>query len=176
MKTDACRFQIVDTALGPAAVVGGKEGLKSVVLPGLAKKALRREVRRRFPGCREEPRGLARARGTLERYFTSGRLPRGGVKLDLSDVGAFRGAVYAELMKIPAGETVTYAELARRIGKPGAHRSVGTALSRNPLPVFVPCHRVLRSDGGLGGFTAEGGLALKEAMLRLEGALEPSPG
>jgi methylated-DNA-[protein]-cysteine S-methyltransferase len=88
-------------------------------------------------------------------------------------VGTFRRAVYEALREVEPGETVTYAELAGRIGRPGAHRSVGTALSRNPAPVFVPCHRVVRSDGGLGGFTAEGGLALKREMLTLEGAIEP---
>jgi methylated-DNA-[protein]-cysteine S-methyltransferase len=172
METETVRYQIADTALGPAAVVGGSGGVKAVVLPGLGRGALKKEVRRRFPGAREDARGLARARKALESYFDRGRVPGAGVGLDLADVGPFRKAVYDELVKIPPGEMVTYAELARRIGKPGAHRSVGTALSRNPVPVFVPCHRVVRTDGGMGGFTAEGGVELKREMLRLEGALE----
>jgi methylated-DNA-[protein]-cysteine S-methyltransferase len=168
-------YRIFDTARGPAAVAGGPAGLRTVLLPGADAERLRARLRRLFPGAAEDARGLAEAVRAVRGYFLTGRLSTGSPRLDLSGVGPFRSAVYAALRRIPRGRTVTYAELARRIGRPGAHRSVGTALSRNPLPLFVPCHRVVRRDGGLGGFTADGGLALKEAMLRLEGAL-PSRG
>ena len=69
---------------------------------------------------------------------------------------------------IPAGKTMTYGELARKIGCPGASRAVGTALSKNPFAPTVPCHRVLRSDGKMGGFSAKGGIKLKEKMLQYE--------
>ncbi len=172
MPTEDLRTLIVSTARGPAAVVGGPRGLRAVLLPGLGRRALERELRRRFPGARPGGRGLRDAARALERYFATGRAPRRRPRLDLEGVSPFRRAVYRELEKIPPGKTVTYGELARRIGRPGAHRSVGTALSRNPVPLFLPCHRVVRSDGGLGGFTAEGGVELKRAMLELEGAGE----
>jgi methylated-DNA-[protein]-cysteine S-methyltransferase len=170
MANDETRYHVFETVFGPAGVVGGGAGLRAVILPGLGMKALRGEIRRRWPDAREEGRGLKAAAGALARYFETGRLPKKRPRLDLGEVSDLRREVYEALAEIPAGETVTYAELARRIDRPGAHRSVGTALSRNPIPVFVPCHRVLRSDGGLGGFTAEGGIELKRRMLELEGA------
>ncbi len=171
MASDALRYQLVETKMGNAAVVGGPDGLRGVILPGLSRRELRKETLRRFPGAEEEGRGLKRAVRALATYFETGRLRAGGIRLDLTGVGEFGRMVYEKLLEIPPGETVTYAELARRIGRPGANRAVGSAVSRNPLPVFIPCHRVLRSDGGLGGFTAEGGIPLKQAMLELEGAL-----
>ncbi len=170
MSSDRIRYRIFDTARGPAAVAGGPAGLRAVMLPGAGAERLRSHLLRMFPGAVEDERGLAAAVRAVRGYFVTGRLPATAPRLDLAGIGPFRAAVYAALRRIPRGRTVTYADLARRIGRPGAHRSVGTALSRNPLPLFIPCHRVLRTDGGLGGFTADGGLALKEAMLRLEGA------
>lgn len=81
----------------------------------------------------------------------------------------FQQAVWKELIKVPAGEMISYAELARRIKKPKAMRAVGNAMGANPIPIVVPCHRVIASGGGLGGFG--GGLALKEKLLRAEGAI-----
>ena len=170
MTNSEWRYRILETKEGPAALVGGPAGIAAVILPGLGKAALRRKIARRFPDAIEGEKGLKAAGAALARYFETGKDPKGAFRLDLDGVGEFRRSVYDALREIPPGETVTYAELARRIGRPGAHRSVGTALSRNPLPVFVPCHRVVRSDGGLGGFTAEGGIDLKARMLALEGA------
>lgn len=82
---------------------------------------------------------------------------------------AFQTSVWAALAEIPYGSTTTYAELAERVGRPGATRAVGSAVGRNPHLIVVPCHRVLRSDGTLGGYAA--GLATKERLLRLEGVL-----
>jgi methylated-DNA-[protein]-cysteine S-methyltransferase len=99
------------------------------------------------------------------------------VALDL-DSTAFERAVWDETRRIPAGETRTYGQIARTIGKPGAARAVGAALGRNPVPVIVPCHRVVASDGSLCGFSAPGGIELKKRMLRLErahGALVADP-
>lgn len=171
MDNDEMRIMIFDTVKGPAAVAGGSRGVCLLILPGLGRKALREELRRRLPDAMEGSRGLKTAAGVVARYFETGRLPKKPVRVDLSGVGEFREAVYEALRGIGPGETVTYSELAARIGRPGAHRSVGTALSRNPVPLLIPCHRVIRRDGGMGGFTAEGGVELKESMLALEGAL-----
>ena len=171
MLTEILTYKLIETAMGHGALIATRQGIRAVVLPGLPVGALRKEVARRFPGAEEGDRGLKAAARAFERYFVTGKTPSKLPKLDLSGVSPFRKAVYEELLQLGPGEVVTYAELARRVGRPGAHRSVGTALSRNPIPVFIPCHRVVRTDGGLGGFTAEGGIALKEAMLTLEGAL-----
>jgi methylated-DNA-[protein]-cysteine S-methyltransferase len=89
-----------------------------------------------------------------------------GLRFDMDGLGEFRARVYREVSRIPAGETLSYGEVARRVGHPGAARAVGTAMATNPFAPIVPCHRVVRSDGSLGGYG--GGLALKEKMLRHE--------
>jgi len=97
-----------------------------------------------------------------------------GLADDLSDVAidpggtAFQRAVWRAARAIPSGRTRTYAELAATVGRPGAARAVGQALGANPVPLLVPCHRVVAADGALGGFT--GGIALKERLLALEGS------
>ncbi len=81
----------------------------------------------------------------------------------------FQQQVWRELRKVPYGQTVSYGELARRVGRPGAVRAVGQAVGANPIPIIVPCHRVVGADGSLVGYG--GGLEIKSALLRLEGAL-----
>jgi methylated-DNA-[protein]-cysteine S-methyltransferase len=108
------------------------------------------------------PRGL---QNQLERYF-AGEPVRFRVPLDLSDGTPFQQKVWRVLQKIPRGQTRSYAWVAQQIGLPRAVRAVGGACGANPAPVLVPCHRVIASDGSLGGFS--GGLVLKRALLRLE--------
>lgn len=102
----------------------------------------------------------------LAEYF-AGTRREFTVPLDLSGVTEFRAAVLRELAKVPFGETTTYAQLARAVGNPKAVRAVGSACATNPLPLFIPCHRVLRSDGQLGGY--RGGVEAKRFLLRMEG-------
>jgi len=110
----------------------------------------------------------AEVRGLIRGYVE-------GQGVDLGRRIGFRGgtpfqqAVWRALLEIPRGETRSYAWVARRVGRPGAARAVGQAVGANPLPLLVPCHRVVASDGGLGGFG--GGLEMKRALLRREGAL-----
>ncbi|WP_407696306.1 methylated-DNA--[protein]-cysteine S-methyltransferase [Sphingomicrobium arenosum] len=90
--------------------------------------------------------------------------------LSLAPAGTpFQRAVWAQLQRIPLGETRSYADIAAALGQPGATRAVGTANGANPIAIFIPCHRVVRADGGLGGYAY--GLAVKEALLAAEGAL-----
>jgi methylated-DNA-[protein]-cysteine S-methyltransferase len=92
------------------------------------------------------------------------------VPLDEDGIDDFRRAVYAATRAVGPGETASYGEIARAIGRPDAARAVGAALGANPYPVVVPCHRVLAADGALTGFSAPGGLATKRRMLEIEGA------
>jgi methylated-DNA-[protein]-cysteine S-methyltransferase len=94
--------------------------------------------------------------------------------VDLAGRGTFDRTVLSACRQIGPGQTATYSELAVRIGKPGAGRAVGNALARNPIPLIIPCHRVLRADGGLGGFSAPGGTAAKQRMLQHEQFLRPA--
>lgn len=92
-------------------------------------------------------------------------------EVDLTRLGPFEQEVLALLRRIPAGTVRTYRDIAKALGQPGAARAVGMACARNPLPLLIPCHRVVRSDGGLGGYSLRGGVALKRRLLEAEGAL-----
>jgi len=100
--------------------------------------------------------------------YIAGRRREFGISLDFGSAAAFSRQVWSETESIPWGRTRSYGDLARRLGSPGAARAVGQALGRNPIPILVPCHRVLQSGGGLGGYS--GGLEWKQRLLRHEGA------
>lgn len=115
-----------------------------------------------------DPSGLlSRVREALGKYFQD-RRPLPDFPLDMSSGTPFQREVWKALCSIPFGETRSYAEIAREVGMPRASRAVGGACGRNPIAVLVPCHRVVASGGGLGGYS--GGLEYKEFLLRLESA------
>jgi methylated-DNA-[protein]-cysteine S-methyltransferase len=115
------------------------------------------------------PRGLVRVAYTDYAEYFAGRRDGFDLPIDWSLTRGFAGNVLRQTARIPFGATSTYAEVATRAGSPRAVRAAGNALGANPLPVVVPCHRVLRTGGALGGYT--GGVERKEFLLRLEGAL-----
>ena len=122
-------------------------------------------ARRVSPRVLEAPSRLDAARRQLDDYF-AGRRPDFDLPVDLSLVGSFAGRVLERTAAIPSGEVLTYGEVATEIGHARASRAVGNALGSNPIPIVVPCHRVVRSGGGLGGYT--GGVHRKEHLLGLE--------
>ena len=107
--------------------------------------------------------------GRIRRYLAGDTIDFAPVALDLTGVGAFHRKIYEAARRIGWGRTTTYGELARQAGAPDAARAVGQALGRNPVPIVVPCHRILASGGKVGGFSAFGGAATKERLLALEG-------
>jgi methylated-DNA-[protein]-cysteine S-methyltransferase len=142
---------------------------------GLVRIAFRRsdaaflaEMRARLgvDGLRSPERTAAVAR-QLEAYF-AGRRRAFDLPVDLHRLTPFQRRVLAAAAGVPAGHVVSYGEIARRVGRPRGSRAVGQALGRNPVPIVIPCHRVVAAGGGLGGYT--GGLAIKRTLLRLEGA------
>jgi len=116
------------------------------------------------PAWRHDPAAFARVGAALDAYFADGAIAF-DLPLDLHG-SDFQGAVWAALRTIPPGETVTYAELARRVGRRGAARAVGSAVARNPVSIIVPCHRVVGSDGSLTGYA--GGIDRKRWLLAHE--------
>ena len=121
------------------------------------------------PRLLEAPARLDPVRRELDEYF-AGRRTEFDLPLDWQLTGGFTRKVLRETARIPFGETRSYMEMAASAGSPRAHRAAGIALGANPIPIVVPCHRVLRSGGGLGGYG--GGLDVKRELLRLEGVLE----
>lgn len=108
---------------------------------------------------------------TVRAYLKDGRTDLASIPVALDAVSLFDREVLAELRKVRAGQTVTYGDLAKRLGKgPGASRAVGGAMARNPVPIVLPCHRVVQGDGSLGHYSGFGGAATKLKLLQLEGS------
>jgi methylated-DNA-[protein]-cysteine S-methyltransferase len=173
--TNKPAYAVFDTAIGRCALVWRGGLIIGAALPEADDARLRARVARRFAGAAEEAlRPFAAAAIALVVRLLSGEAPDlAGIELDLTDSSAFERAVYAAARAIPCGETRTYGELAGTIGQPGAAQAVGLALGRNPVPIIIPCHRILAASGKSGGFSALGGVATKFRMLQIEGAVRP---
>jgi len=152
-------YSYLDTPVGTLLIVGDEQSIHRIEFPDNGK------ARRPEPGWRESARGpVAEASRQLREYF-AGR--RNEFDLPLTPQGTeFQRTVWDRLQEIPYGETISYGELAKRIGNPKASRAVGAANGSNPIPIVIPCHRVIGSTGRLTGFG--GGLPTKEALLALE--------
>ncbi len=148
-------------------VVVGARGLKRVLLPVGPASRMARRLRCAHPGARRDRRRCRRAATAVHRFARTGRAGVTG-PIDLGEASPLARAVYAALARTSAGEVLTYAGLARRIGRPRAARAVGRALGRNPLPLLIPCHRVVCADGTPGGFSCDGGVSLKLRLLAFE--------
>jgi methylated-DNA-[protein]-cysteine S-methyltransferase len=164
---------LFDTALGRCGIAWTERGVGAVQLPELTDDATLARLHRRRPAARERAPSAEAVRAIegMSALLGGERVDLGDVVLDMEDVAPFHRRVFELARTIPAGATSTYGELAARLGDPGAARAVGEALGRNPLPIVVPCHRVLAANGRLGGFSAHGGAATKRRMLIIEGAL-----
>jgi methylated-DNA-[protein]-cysteine S-methyltransferase len=163
-------FERCDSPLGPILLGATPKGLVRVGLPAEGEDAVLGELAERI-----SPRvlhasldSLARAHRQLDEYFL-GRRRRFELPLDWRLARGFRLQVLRATARIPYGRTLSYREVASRAGSPAAFRAAGTALATNPLPILVPCHRVLPAGGGLGGY--RGGADAKARLLALEGAL-----
>ena len=148
----------LSTPLGTLTLEATDRGLSSVRFPNRAEP---------FSGKSPDNPAISQAKRELTDYF-AGELKQFSVPLDWQGT-AFQQSVWEALTHIPYGETVSYADIARAIGRPKSARPTGGAVGANPLPIIVPCHRVIGSDQSLTGFT--GGLSIKVALLELEGRL-----
>jgi methylated-DNA-[protein]-cysteine S-methyltransferase len=163
-------FALFETALGECGIAWGPGGIASVQLPGPRVAARLR----RFGDESPPPGDVQRAIAAIVALLEGEPRDLSGVVLDMGRVPVFNRRVYEAARAIPPSETLTYGEVAERIGERGAAQAVGQALGRNPFPIVVPCHRVLAAGGGLGGFSAPGGVDTKRRMLAIEGAGAPA--
>jgi methylated-DNA-[protein]-cysteine S-methyltransferase len=149
-----------------------------VQLPEASERATRARLRERFPDAPEAkpPREVQRAIDRIAALLRGEKRSLESIALDMDGVPAFHRRVYEAARAIAPGETLSYGEIAARIGAPGSARAVGQALGRNPFAIVVPCHRVLAANRKPGGFSANGGVATKRRLLEIEGARALEPG
>lgn len=154
-------YSSCDSPIGRIYVAASDKGITNVRIGG-AKAAFLQGA-----SAHEDNRRFSRLFGMLEKYF-SGEQEDFKVTLDLAG-SAFQKKVWRELKGIPYGKTLSYGEVASRVGTPKGARAVGNACGENPVPIIVPCHRVLKGDGSIGGYT--GGVWIKKRLLEMEGIL-----
>lgn len=171
---------IFETALGFCCIAWSDKGIARFQLPEERAEIAERNLRRRFPDWKPATptREIEGVIAEVIRYFDGERVDFSSITLDLGGQSDFFAKIYAALRRVPYGQTTTYGTLAREIGaEPQAARDVGEAMGRNPVPLIIPCHRVLAAGGKLGGFSAPGGTETKIRMLELEGVrLQPAQG
>jgi methylated-DNA-[protein]-cysteine S-methyltransferase len=166
-------FTIFDTAIGRCGIVWGARGITGVQLPMGSEDKTRTRIRQSHGELAEAPPPAA-VQHAIERIveLLAGKPDDlADVVLDLDGVPEFNRGVYDIARTIPPGKTLTYGDIAKRLGGVELSRDVGQALGRNPCPIVVPCHRVLAAGGKPGGFSANGGVATKLKMLAIEGAV-----
>jgi methylated-DNA-[protein]-cysteine S-methyltransferase len=170
-------FAVFETSVGAVGIVWGDAGVLGVQLPEGTEAATRTRLTRSHPEATEAaselPAEIQRAIDGIVALLSGQPDDLRHVVLDLESVPAFNRRVYDVAREIAPGQTLTYGEIAARIGEPRATREVGQALGHNPVPLIVPCHRVLAAGGKLGGFSARGGVTTKLRLLDIEGA-EPN--
>jgi methylated-DNA-[protein]-cysteine S-methyltransferase len=165
-------FAFFPTAIGACALVWRGGAVIGAALPEEDEGTAPARLVRRFPDAEEAapPPFVVDAIERIQRLLAGEAANLSAIPLDLSAADDFERRVYAVTRAIPRGEVRTYGDVAAAIGAPGAARAVGAALGRNPIPIVVPCHRVLAAQGKSGGFSAPGGTATKFRMLAIEGA------
>ena len=165
-------FAIFETPIGPCGLVWNERGIAGLQLPEATAEGTRARIRRRWSDVTESapPAGVQRAIDRVLALLQGEAVDLGDIPLDLEVAPDFHRKVYEVARTIPPGQTMTYGEIAKKLGVPHESREVGQALGRNPIAIIVPCHRVLGADGKMGGFSANGGVATKRRILEIEGA------
>jgi methylated-DNA-[protein]-cysteine S-methyltransferase len=172
MARTARHYLVFETASGFCGIAWNDVGITRFQLPTSSadgtERNLRRQLRDAEPGT--PPRKVAEAVTAATRYFAGEKIDFSDVQLDLEGQDEFFKQIYAATRRIGWGHTTTYGTLAKELGAgPEAARDVGQAMAKNPVPLIIPCHRVLAAGGKVGGFSAPGGSAAKVRMLELEG-------
>ena len=165
-------FALFDTTIGRCGIAWGARGISGVQLPEASEAKTRARLMQRYARAREAapPADVQRAIEAIAALLDGEPKDLSAVALDMEGVAQFDRRVYEAARAIPAGATLSYGELAARLGERALAREVGQALGRNPFPIIVPCHRVLAAGAKAGGFSANGGVATKLALLTIERA------
>jgi len=173
MTTNETRHHLFETALGICGVAWNSRGLAAVQLPEKDNAATERRLASKSGsvGAAEPPDWIGSLIGDIQKYLAGAQVDFSAVVVDLDGIDDFRRGLYQALRQVGFGRTVTYGDLAKILGSTdweGA-RNVGEAMGRNPVPIVIPCHRVLAAGNKLGGFSAYGGTTTKQKLLALEG-------
>lgn len=166
---------LFDTAIGRCGIAWGPAGITAVQLPEASEAATRSRLLLRQADAppADPPPTVRRAIDEIVALLGGGTHDLRWVPVDFADVPDFERRVYEAIRAVLPGSTISYGELAKRLGDPGAARAVGQALGRNPFPIVVPCHRVLAAAHRSGGFSGGAGVPTKLRILEIEGALAP---
>ncbi|WP_236795975.1 methylated-DNA--[protein]-cysteine S-methyltransferase [Amycolatopsis sp. GM8] len=170
-------FAVFGTAIGHCGIAWGEGGVVGVRLPDGSAGLTRARLHASYPDAAETepPEPVRQAIADIVALLRGESRDLLQIPLDLGGVPDFHRRVYEIARTIPPGKTLTYGDVASRLGMPGSAQAVGRALGRNPFPIVVPCHRVLGADGKMVGFSAPGGVETKRRMLVIEGARADEP-
>jgi methylated-DNA-[protein]-cysteine S-methyltransferase len=162
------KYTIFKTRCGYFGLAAIDKALMRTSLPLAEREKIKLQLLYNLPDCQFEKDLFKPAQKRIAAYFEGVRVDFGDIPIVLNGLSLFTKRVLTTCRAIEFGQTVSYGRLAELAGKPGAARTVGNALAKNPLPLIIPCHRVLCADGSLGGFSAPGSTNLKKKMLQLE--------
>jgi methylated-DNA-[protein]-cysteine S-methyltransferase len=165
------RYTIFKTKWGYFGLAATDNGLLRTVLPLANRKKVESQLLRNFPSSQYESGLFRKTQEQITAYFDGARVDFRDVPIVLEGLDLFAKRVLTVCRGITFGQTISYGQLAKIAGKPRSVRVVGRILAQNPLPLIIPCHRVICANGALGGFSATGGVNLKKKMLKLEGQL-----
>jgi methylated-DNA-[protein]-cysteine S-methyltransferase len=179
MNQTTQHYLVFETAAGFCGIAWSDAGITRFMLPSSTADATEHNLRRRLTDARPgtPPPHVMAAVDAAKRYFDGEKIDFSDLQLDLGGQDEFFRKIYAAARRVSWGSTTTYGALAKQLGAgPEIARNVGQAMAKNPVPLIIPCHRVLAAGGKLGGFSAPGGSATKQRMLELEGVdLGPPP-
>jgi methylated-DNA-[protein]-cysteine S-methyltransferase len=163
------KYVIFETKWGYFGLAGTESALCHTCLPGPASRTIESQLLRNLPSVQLDRRFFKTLQEQIAAYFEGFRMDFGAeIPVFFDGLSEFTRLILTTCRNVEFGRTVTYCELAKGSGRPAASRAVGSALAKNPLPLIIPCHRVIRTDGKMGGFSAPGGVSLKKKMLELE--------
>jgi O-6-methylguanine DNA methyltransferase len=178
IKPQETSWTIFPTALGHCGISWQPDGVITFLLPEPTSSRIQQELQSTTAvqfAAAKLPVWIRALIQQVKRHMKGQLQDFSAVPVVVQNATPFTQTVYAEAQKIPAGSVISYAQLAERLGKPGAMRAVGTALGKNPVPLIIPCHRIIAASGKLGGFSSNGGVETKKILLACEGVSLEKP-